>query len=86
MGHVHNASAAFVAAEDDSGEPLFLAAECLELEALFADFDVVPELVDTGLGGVESLQAASQALDQASGSVPLALWAGVETLLARASR
>ena len=37
LGHVRNAVVAFVAAEDPSGASLFLAAECLELEGLFAD-------------------------------------------------
>ena len=55
LGHVRNAAAAFVAEQDDSGESLFLAGECLELEGLFADFDVTPVAVDAGLGGVESL-------------------------------
>ena len=32
LGHVRSAVVAFVAAEDPSGESLFLAAECLELE------------------------------------------------------
>ena len=90
MGHVRNASAAFVAEQDGSGESLFLAAECLELEGLFADLGVVPELVDPGLGPVESLEAASRALADVSalsaGSVPLELWAGVEALRARVSR
>ena len=52
LGHVRNAVVAFVAAEDPSGESLFLAAECLELEGLFAELGVEPELVDAGRGRV----------------------------------
>ena len=86
LGHVRNAAAAFVAAEDDSGESLFVAAECLELEGLFADFHVIPVPVDAGLGGVESLQAAAVALGNDPTSVPLTVWVGVEALRARVSR
>ena len=46
LGHVRNAVVAFVAAEDPSGASLFLAADCLEVEGLFADLGVEPEPVD----------------------------------------
>jgi len=85
-GHVRCAVVAFVSAEDASGESLFLAAECLELEGLFADLGVEPELVDPGVGGVESLDAASEALAAARSVVPLGLWAGLQAVRARASR
>ena len=86
LGHLHNASGAFIAKEDSSGESLFLAAECMELEGLFADLGIVPELVELGMDAVESVQAASRTLERAPGSVPLELWCAVEALRARASR
>lgn len=46
LGHVRCAVAAFVAAEDLSGESVFLAADCLDLEGVFADCGVEPQLVD----------------------------------------
>ncbi len=86
LGHVRSAVAAFVAAEDPSGESLFLAAECLELEGLFADLGVAPELVGPGVDALASLKAASEALVAARPVVPLALWAGLQAVRARAAR
>lgn len=86
LGHVRNAVVAFVAAEDPSGESLFLAAECLELEGVFAELGVDPEFADPGTDGVESLDAASDALAAARPVVPLALWAALQAVRARAAR
>jgi len=86
LGHVRNAVVAFVAAEDPSGESLFLAAECLELEGVFAELGVEPEFADPGADGVESLDAASDALAAARPVVPLALWAALQAVRARAAR
>lgn len=86
LGHVRSAVVAFVAAEDPSGESLFLAAECLELEGLFADLRVEPALVDPGVDAIASLDAASEALVAARPVVPLALWAGLQAVRARAAR
>ena len=86
LGHVRNAVVAFVAAEDPSGESLFLAAECLDLEGLFAQLGVEPELVDPGADALASLDCASDALAGASPLVPLALWAGLQAVRARAAR
>ena len=86
LGHVRSAVVAFVAAEDPSGESLFLAAECLELEGLFADLGVEPSLVDPGVDAIASLDAASEALVAARPVVPLALWAGLQAVRARAAR
>ena len=86
LGHVRNAVVAFVAAEDPSGASLFLAAECLELEGLFAELGVEPEFADPGVGGIESLDAASEALAAARPVVPLAVWAGLQAVRARAGR
>ncbi len=86
LGHLRSAVGAFVTAEDPSGESLFLAAECLELEGHFADLGVEPELVDPSTDGFTSLDAASEALATARSTVPLALWAGLQAVRARASR
>lgn len=86
LGHVRSAVGAFVSAEDLSGESLFLAAECLELEGLFADLGVQPEPVEPSIDGIASLDAASDALATARSTVPLALWAGLQAVRARASQ
>lgn len=86
LGHVRNAVVAFVAADDPSGESLFLAAECLELEGLFAQLGVEPELLDPEPDARASLDAASHALAGARPLVPLALWAGLQVVRARAPR
>lgn len=86
LGHVRNAVAAFVAAEDSSGESLFLAAECLELEGLFSEFGVVAAVVDREVGALESLDLAAEALAAVRPSVPLVLWAGLQALRARGAR
>ncbi len=65
LGHVRNAVVGFVAADDRSGESLFLAAECLELEGTLAELGVTPEPVDPGLDAVKSLRAASRELTAA---------------------
>ena len=86
LGHVRNAVAAFVAAEDPTGESLFLAAECLDLEGLFSEFDVVPEVVDRDAGAPESLGLAAEVLASVRPHVPLALWASLQALRRRAAR
>ena len=86
LGHVRNAVVAFVAAEDPSGESLFLAGDCLDLEGLFTDLGVEPELVDPGVDARASLDSASDALAAARPAAPLALWAGLQAVRAKASR
>lgn len=86
LGHVRNAVAAFAEADDPSGESLFLAAECLEVEGLFSEFGVVAEIVDREANALASLDLAVEALAAVRSSVPLVLWAGVQALRARAAR
>ena len=86
LGHLRCAVVAFVSAEDSSGESLFLAAECLEVEGLFADLGVEPEPVDPGASAIASLDAASEALATARPVVPLAVWAGLQAVRARAGQ
>ena len=85
LGHIRNAVVAFVTTDDGSGESLFLAAECLELEGTLAELGVTPEPVDPGLDAVESLRAASRELNAARSSAAQALCSGIEMLLARIS-
>ena len=86
LGHVRNAAAGFLGVDDPSGESLFLAAECVDLEGVFADLGVEPVFVEPGLGPLESLARASVVLGSARGGVPLVVWAGLQALRARASR
>ena len=86
LGHVRNAVAGFWAVEDPSGESLFWAAECVDLEGLFADLGVVPVFVEPGLDPLASLDAAAAVLSEARGRVPLALWAALQAVRSRASR
>lgn len=64
---------------------MFLAAECLELEGLFAELGVEVELVDPEVDATVSLDAAAEALSQGRPLVPLALWAALQALRARAA-
>lgn len=86
LGHVRNAAAGFVAAEDPTGESLFLAAECLDLEGLYSEFGVVPEVVARDIGASESLDLAAEVLASVRPNVPLAVWAGMQALRRRAAR
>ena len=86
LGHVRNAASAFWAADDPSDECLFLAAECVDVEGLFSELGVVPELVEADLDPVVSLERASAALEAVRQAVPLAVWAAVQALRAKAAR
>ena len=86
MGHVRNAASAFLAVDDPSSECLFLAVECLDLEGLFTELGVAPEFVDEGLDAAGSLSRASVLLEEIRPVVPLAVWAAMESLRARAAR
>lgn len=86
LGFVRCATRAFVAEADVSGEALFLASECLDLESLFAELGVVPEPVDVEVSAVEALARASTELAGGRPFVPLGLWAAVQALRARAVR
>jgi hypothetical protein len=85
-GHVRNAASAFLAVDDPSSECLFLAVECLDLEGLFTELGVAPEFVDEGLDAAGSLSRASALLEEIRPVVPLAVWAAVQALRARAAR
>ena len=86
LGHVRNAANAFWDAADPSGESLFLAADCLDVEGLFSELGVVPVVVESELDPVVSLARASVELDSVRAAVPLPVWAAVQALRARAAR
>jgi len=86
LGHVRNAANAFWEADDPSGESLFLAADCFDLEGLFSDLGVLADLVELEPDPVVSLHHAADALESARPAVPLAVWAAVQSLRARAAR
>lgn len=86
LGHLRSATAWWVAAVDPSGESLFLAAEGLEVEALFAAWGVVPEEVDPVADPLVALQLAIRELDAVRPTVPVGLWAAVHALQTRAER
>jgi len=86
LGHVRGAVVAFAAADDPTGESLFLAAQCLDLEGLFGAFGVALEPVDSGVDALASLDAASDLLASARPVVALALWAALQLLRAKAAR
>lgn len=85
LGHVRAATAALVAADDSSGESLFLAGECLDLEGVFSEFGVVAEPVDAEVSALESLDRAGDVLACFRADVPLVLWADLQALRTRAS-
>ena len=86
LGHVRSAVVAFVSADDPTGESLILAAEWPDLGGPGGDFRVVPQQVDPGLDATASLDAASNVLVAARQVVPLALWAALQAVRARAAR
>ena len=86
LAHLRNAATAFVSADDPSGESLFLAADCLDREGLFADLGVEPEPVEPSVDAAASLDAASEALATARPVVPLAVWAGLQAVRARVAQ
>lgn len=86
LGHVRNAANAFWEADDPSGECLFLAADCLDVEGLISELGVVPVVVDVDWDPVASLAQASVELEAARAAVPLPVWAAVQALRARAAR
>ena len=86
LGHVRNAANAFWEADDPSGECLFLAADCLDVEGLFSELGVVPVVVDSELDPVVSLDRSVELLAAVRPVVPVAVWAAVQALRARAAR
>lgn len=86
LGHLRDAATAFLSADDPTGESLFLAAECRDLEAWFVELGVTPARLEPAADAAASLDAASAALAAGQSFVPLGLWAGLQSLRARSAR
>jgi len=86
LAHLRNAATAFVTEADPTGESLFLAAECRDLEAWFVELGVAPAVLESAVDPVDALDAASAALAGGAAFVPLGLWAGLQSLRARTGR
>lgn len=78
LGHIRNASAALLGAEDQSYPTLPLGIAGLDLQGLFGD--VWPAYIDDELTATESLAAAEHVLGEVADQVPLAIWAGLRSL------
>ena len=78
LGHIRNATAALLAADDQTSESLLCGIAGLDLQGLFAD--VWPAYINDDLTAAESLAAAEHVLDQVVDEVPLAIWAGLRSL------
>lgn len=82
LGHLRNAAAGFIKKPDPTGEAMFLAAECLDVECLVTELGVLPEWVpDDGATPAECLARSVAVLEGAPASaVPLGVWAAVKAL------
>lgn len=82
LGHLRNAAAGFIRQPDPTGEAMFLAAECLDVECLVTELGVLPEwLPDDGATPSECLARSVEVLESAPASaVPLGVWAAVKAL------
>lgn len=81
LGHIRNATAALLGAEDQSCQTLLLGTAGLDVQSLFGD--VWPAYIDDELTAAESLAAAEHVLGEVSDQVPLAIWAGLRSLRQR---
>lgn len=86
LGHLRNAAAGFLRQPDPTGEAMFLAAECLDVECLLSELGAVPEwLPDDGASPVECLARSVRVLEAAPASaVPFGVWAALRALHDRA--
>lgn len=78
LGHVRNATAALLGAEDQSSQTLLLGITGLDLQGLFGD--VWPAYIDDTRTAAQSLAEAERILEGVIDQVPLGLWAGVRSL------
>ncbi|MCW5951372.1 MAG: hypothetical protein KIT69_03865 [Propionibacteriaceae bacterium] len=78
LGHVRNATAALLGAEDQSNRSLLLGIAGLDLQSLFDG--VWPVWIDDGRTAAESLAEAERLLAEVIDQVPLGLWAALTSL------
>jgi hypothetical protein len=86
LGYVGNAVVELLSKEDASGEALFLAAECLDLEGRFAEFGIEAEPVEPLGDAIEALDAACEVLAASQSPVPLSLWAALQAVRVKTAR
>ena len=78
LGHVRNATAALLGAQDQSSRSLRWGIAGLDLQGLFGD--VWPVWIDDDLTAAESLAAAERLLGGVIDQVPLGLWSALRSL------
>lgn len=83
LGHVRLAGARLLAEADQARDNLLLGLECLDLEDLFADLDVVPAYITGEWAPVDSLDVAIGLVDAHADEVTLAIWAALRAIRAR---
>ena len=79
LGHVRNATVALLGSGDQSERSLLLGIAGLDLQGLFGQ--VWPAYIGDDLSASESLAAAQHVLALVVDDVPLAIWAGLRSLL-----
>lgn len=83
MGHVRLAGARLLAEAGHAPDSLLLGLECLDLEDLFADLDVVPAYITGEWAPADSLDVAIGLVDAHADEVTLAIWAALRAIRAR---
>ena len=83
LGHVRFAGARLLAEAGQASDSLLLGLECLDLEDLFADLDVVPAYITGEWAPADSLDVAIGLVDAHADEVPLAIWAALRAIRAR---
>jgi hypothetical protein len=78
LGHVRNATATLLGAEDQSSRSLLLGIAGLDLQGLFGE--VWPVWIEDDRTAAESLAEAEQLLAEVIDQVPLGLWAALVSL------
>lgn len=81
LGHLRNATASLLGADDPRTETLLLGIQGLELQGMLAD--VWPAYIDAKRSVAESLAEAERLLAEVIDHVPLAVWTGVQSLRRR---
>lgn len=83
LGHVRLAGARLLAEAGQASDSLLLGLECLDLEDLFADLDVVPAYITGEWAPADSLDVAIGLVDAHADEVTLAIWAALRAIRAR---
>lgn len=78
LGHIRNATAELLGADDATGESLLLGIQGLELQEMLSD--VWPAYIPDDRPAAELLGEAERLLGEVIDSVPLAVWAALRSL------